>query len=591
QALNNAGICYARLGQFERAVVSQQQAVAIHEGGRRQDYAQALGELGSTFLLQDDLARGMPYLKRALDIARDAELTGDAALWARNLAAASVALGQWDAAARFNEEATRFAPGGARRWFARVTDAQIAAGRGQAEDATRLFREALDAPDQAPAIRWMAYDGLARLAVAAGRPDEAARQYEAALATVEQTRSALLKADYRISFTTRLVFFYRGYVELLMDQGQTARALEVADSSRARVLAERQAVAAPSARARAGVLQRLARDARATLLFYWLGPERSWVWVVSSTGVRATALPPASEIEPLVASHQSAIQNALADPLAGQAGGRLYDALVRPIADQVPRGANLVIVPDGALHRLNFETLPVPGEPKRYWIEDVTIQIAPSLAMLQRASSRGREPSLLLVGNPTPRAPEFPALSYAPAEMAGVATHFARESVTTIEGERASPAAFREAGPERYSVIHFTSHAVANIENPLDSAVILSGPDQSFKLYAREVAQMPLSSELVTVSACRSAGERAYAGEGLVGFAWAFLRAGSRRVVAGLWDVDDRSTALLMDEVYARMAAGDAPATALRAAKLSLIEQGFPKPFYWAPFQLFTVVL
>ena len=61
----------------------------------------------------------------------------------------------------------------------------------------------------------------------------------------------------------------------------------------------------------------------------------------------------------------------------------------------------------------------------------------------------------------------------------------------------------------------------------------------------------------MTVSACRSAGERVYAGEGLVGFAWAFLRAGARRVVAGLWDVDDRSTADLMDAIYTRLAAGD----------------------------------
>ena len=93
------------------------------------------------------------------------------------------------------------------------------------------------------------------------------------------------------------------------------------------------------------------------------------------------------------------------------------------------------------------------------------------------------------------------------------------------------------------------------------------------------------------MSACRSAGERTYSGEGLVGFAWAFLRAGAQRVIAGLWDVDDRSTAELMDALYARLSAGDAPARALRDAKLSLLRRGdnFAKPYYWAPFQMFTV--
>src|SRR4029077_2733625 len=125
-----------------------------------------------------------------------------------------------------------------------------------------------------------------------------------------------------------------------------------------------------------------------------------------------------------------------------------------------------------------------------------------------------------------------------------------------------------------------------------DSAVVLAGPDHAYKLYARDVAEKPLRADLVTVSACRSAGERAYSGEGLVGFAWAFLRAGASRVIAGLWDVDDRSTAELMDRMYARIDPTHPPARALRAPKQALFESGgnFGKPYYWGPFQLFTVV-
>jgi CHAT domain-containing protein/tetratricopeptide (TPR) repeat protein len=605
QALNNAGICYARLGQFERAVASQQKAIELHKGGRQLDYSQALGELGSTYLLQGDVSRGAEYLKKAFDVAAGAGLANDAAIWATNLAAASVALGQWDDAARFNGEAARFQAAGksTRPPYSTVTEAQVAAGRGDDGNAERLFRVALDAPDATPGVKWLAYDGLAQLAANARRPADAARHFEAALQTVEQTRSALLKADYRISFTSRLIQFYDRYVELLLAEGQVERALEVADSSRGRVLAERQNVAAAPARTAAAALKLLARQTRTTLLFYWLGPTQSWVWTVTGDGITATPLAPRTGLETLVASHQSAIQNALADPLAtvNSAGDALYQQLIQPVAPSVAPGSSVVIVPDGALHRLNFETLPVPGTPRHYWIEDVTVQIAPTLAMLRPASRRSPAgtvnrqgeggPSLLLVGNPTPRAPEFPALSYAAAEMGSVTKHFASGGITSLDGERASPAAFLSAQPERFSVIHFTSHAVANLENPLDSAVILSGPDQAFKLYARDVAALPLTAELVTVSACRSAGERTYAGEGLVGFAWAFLRAGSHRVVAGLWDVDDRSTAALMDQVYARMAGGATPAVALRDAKLALIKNGFPKPYYWAPFQLFTVTL
>ena len=88
----------------------------------------------------------------------------------------------------------------------------------------------------------------------------------------------------------------------------------------------------------------------------------------------------------------------------------------------------------------------------------------------------------------------------------------------------------------------------------------------------------------------RCAGSAIYAGEGLVGLAWAFLRAGAGNVVGGLWNVADSSTAEMMESFYAGLAAGQAPAEALRAAKLNLIASGgnHRKPFYWAPFQIHT---
>jgi CHAT domain-containing protein len=266
--------------------------------------------------------------------------------------------------------------------------------------------------------------------------------------------------------------------------------------------------------------------------------------------------------------------------------------LIAPIAGTLKPGTALVVVPDGPLHGINLETLPAPGLPRRYWVEDVEIQVAPSLALLDRPAVRPlASRSLLAIGNPTPREPEFPALRYASTEMSSIVRHFGAGASRSYDGPRASPAALRDAGADQFSLVHFTAHATANRESPLDSSVILSGPDDGYKLYARDVAELPLRAELVTVSACRSAGERIYSGEGLVGFAWAFLRAGAQRVVAGLWDVDDRSTAELMDVMYARLAAGDSPPRALRAAKLALVRNGgvTAKPYYWAPFQVFTV--
>jgi CHAT domain-containing protein len=595
-AMNNAGACYARLGEFDRAVATQQRAVELHERRRAAGpYQQALGELGTTYLLLEDVPRGVQYLKRALAIASDADLTGDAALWARNLAAAHVHVGEWDEAERFNEEARRLTPSdrAGKLVFQTLHAADIAAGRHRYEDAARLYQETLDGAGAEPRMTWAAHDGLAGIALATGRKDRAAVHLEAALDTIERTRSDLLKTDYKLSFVTQLMRFYRTYVDLLVEQGDIERALAVADSSRGRVLAERHGIAPPAA-SNAAAFRRLARQSKSVLVSYWLTPDRSYVWVVDAHGVRMHTLPPAPDIEALVRAHQAAIDDALADPLAapGSAGDQLYRLLVAPIRSSLPRDASVIIVADGALHRLNFESLPVDGASRHYWIEDVEIQIAPSLALLTANRAMPAPPkSLLVFGDPTPRAPEFPALRYASTEMTNIARHFDADRSRRYQGAEASPGAYRESHPEQFAFVHFTAHAAANVDSPLDSAVILSGSGQAFKLYARDVAELPLQAELVTVSACRGAGERAYSGEGLVGFAWAFLRAGARRVIAGLWDVDDRSTAELMDALYARLAAGDSVPRALRAAKLAMLRQGgtASKPYYWGPFQVFTM--
>ena len=94
----------------------------------------------------------------------------------------------------------------------------------------------------------------------------------------------------------------------------------------------------------------------------------------------------------------------------------------------------------------------------------------------------------------------------------------------------------------------------------------------------------------MTVSSCNSAGRRSYAGEGLVGLAWAFLRAGAHRVVAAQSEVSDSAAPLLMDAMYGAIIAGMEPAEALRKAKLELLHSNFKSPRYWAPFAVYGAI-
>jgi len=181
----------------------------------------------------------------------------------------------------------------------------------------------------------------------------------------------------------------------------------------------------------------------------------------------------------------------------------------------------------------------------------------------------------------------------AATEMKRIEQQFEARSETVIAREEADPAAYLAANPQQFAYIHFVAHGVASRTDPLDSAIILSrssAAEDSFKLHARDIIQHPIRASLVTVSACYGSGTRSYAGEGPIGLAWAFLRAGAHNVIGALWEVSDESTPQLMGDLYRGLDRGLSPRTALREAKLAMLHshKEFRKPFYWAPLQIYT---
>lgn len=595
-ALSNAGTAHARLGDFDRALDLQQRAIALHQARDVPIYLeQALGELGHTEFLRGRMEEALRLLSRAREVAARADRPSDTALWLDSSATALIELGRWDEAERLNEESIALKDGvtGASIAPNRVNRAYIAAGRGDHARAIEGFTAALD--DRSPAwIRWQAHAGMAQTMLDTGRIAPALDHFERALAVVETERSTLVRPEYRISFLSRMMHFHRAYVDALVRNGEPLRALEVANASRARGLTDRAGLA-PDARPRAATFVARARRSQTVTLFYWLAPARSFVWTVAPGGVHLLELPSSTTIDGLVARHRAFIEQSLGDPRrsADPPGAALAAAVLAPVLPYVAHGGRVVIVPDGSLHGVNFETLPV-GDDRHYWIEDATVVVAPALSLpgtATRASGRQAPPSVLLIGDPVEGDRALPRLQFAGAEIDGIRAAFASDRVTVHRGADASPAAFLDGTPDAFSIVHFAAHATTSPLSPLDSAIELSaGGDGRYKLYARDIALHTLRADLVTISACRSAGDRAYSGEGLVGLAWAFLRAGATRVIAGLWDVDDQSTATIMTATYAGLAAGLPPAEALRAAKLRLIAEGgnFAKPYYWAPFQVFT---
>jgi CHAT domain-containing protein/tetratricopeptide (TPR) repeat protein len=596
-ASTNLGICYSNLGNFDEARSCLRRGIALlGESGLSSYRMNLLGEIGNTYLREGAANQAIPFYQKALGLARNNQ---DAALWNRNLASAFVATADWDAAEQSNRLAASLGKNAASTAKILSTSAAIAAGKMRYAEACQLYSEAIRIGGENPAVLWESHAGLAETYTTMGDHTAANREFAKALEVIDKSGASVSTADNKLTFFAALNGFYQNYVHALVRRHDNQKALEVADSSRARILSERLSSSRMPVVSGSRDYCSIARQTGGVLLFYFLSPGESYLWVITPAKTYPPiVLPPAGQIQRWVDDYRRFVEQRVGDPLVSesQAGRHLYENLVAPAAILIPRNSRVVLVADGALHWLNFETLPVynvsPGVPPHYWIEDVRLVVAPSLAVL--ATSQQSIPpapnSLLLIGDPLSPSPEFPPLSYAAQEIARIRQHFPGGSQDTFVGPQARPAAYQESQPGRFDLLHFSAHGVANQQSPLDSAIILSKDGDNFKLYARNIIPIHLRADLVTISACRSAGARSYSGEGLVGFVWAFLQAGARNVIAGLWDVTDSSTPGMMDVLYSLIKDGHRPADALRQAKLELIRStgSYRKPYYWGPFQLYT---
>jgi CHAT domain-containing protein len=112
----------------------------------------------------------------------------------------------------------------------------------------------------------------------------------------------------------------------------------------------------------------------------------------------------------------------------------------------------------------------------------------------------------------------------------------------------------------RYRIVHFATHSLLDNQHPELSGVVLSlfdrsGHPQNGFLRLYDIYNLRLASDLVVLSACQTALGGEIKGEGLIGLTRGFLYAGAPRVVATLWEIDDRTTAELMKLFYERMLA------------------------------------
>lgn len=604
--MGNMGWAYHELGDHERALVNFQEAAKEAEIlGAVMDQTLWLNNVGQEMWILGNFQDAEVYYRKALALAESIHSVHEIASVQMNLAYLLFEQKQYDASVQASQQALEAArsnedlPAELDLLF---LNGQLAIQKGDRKEAQRLFLKVESHPAAWPFHHVEAEAVLGDLFDGENQPQLAEHWYRKALATFEKQRTSVRDEASKLPFSGNAEQVYADYTSFLIHHHRTDEALQLIDLRRARTLEEGLESGKTISPASGKVNpQALARKLHGTLLIYFLGPVDSYLWAITGNKTSFVILPKEEEIAAQVKSYRKSILNSkdlLADISTGgtPAGRVLYDELIAPIQSLVPPQGHIFVLSDGALNQLNFETLIAPNPQPHYWIDDVTVANASSLRLLQsfaNHTSRNEQRNLLLIGNPNPPADSYEPLPHAQQEVTVVQNHFPFTQQSILTREHAVPAAYVQSHPERFSYIHFVAHGTASELDPLESAVVLSSAandPQTFKLYARDIVRQPLRAELVTITACYGSGSRAYAGEGLLGLSWAFLRAGAHNVIGALWEVSDSSTPQLMDHLYRGLERGLTPDDALREAKLALLHsQGtYRKPLYWAAFQLYA---
>ena len=195
----------------------------------------------------------------------------------------------------------------------------------------------------------------------------------------------------------------------------------------------------------------------------------------------------------------------------------------------------------------------------------------------------------------------FPALSSVPGELDSVIrTQGAPNGV--VPGEILLDGNFtvekiKKALEQNPPLVHIASHFDLVPGNETQSFLLLGGNDpQGGRLSLADLRDDPAfdfsQTQLLALSACDTAvGDTAGDGREVDGLGDVASNKGAKAVLASLWEVDDKSTGLLMRELYRLWITppGMTKAEALRRAQIALLHSSnsfYSAPYYWAPFIL-----
>ncbi|MGL5833997.1 MAG: CHAT domain-containing protein [Waterburya sp.] len=450
--------------------------------------------------------------------------------------------------------------------------------------------QAINAPELIYQWQWQ----LGRLLKQAGSQD-AIIAYEEAVTTLQSLRRdlATINADVQFSFRDRVEPVYRELVDLLLNPNQGNEPTTV-ELTKARQAIESLQLAELDNYLRQACLNAKVdldrvvdlQDPTAAVIYPIILRDRLEVILKlpKQQLIHYTAYVPQSQVETTL----DELQRNLLEPDTLKNVQRLskqvYQWLIEPGATKLAQSQvkTLIFVLDNPLRKIPMATL---YDGQHYLIEQYAIALTLGLQLVEPKAIETEKLAVLIAGLSQARQ-GFSELKYVEEEVKQIRSTLPNQLL--FDRQFTTQTFQDQINSQPFPIVHLATHGQFS-SNSEQTYVLawdkpIKGNDLNNLIKDRE--QRPTNAiELLVLSACQTATGDKQAVLGLAGLA---VSAGARSTIASLWNVNDASTALMMNQFYQGLVNKKLGiAEAFRQAQLSLLKNPqYQAPLFWSPYIL-----
>ena len=336
------------------------------------------------------------------------------------------------------------------------------------------------------------------------------------------------------------------------------------------------------------------------ILEYFWGDSNLYIFAISKENIRLHNLAKDTLLFHQIDSLKSFLSNP--DHVSISDFARLshmvYNKLIKPLG---PLPEKLTIIPDDLLYYIPFEILisEMPSQQPSYF----------TLPYLNQKHEMGYAFSIALAdkmeGHPVINhqflsvAPSYSGhSSIANSRRSGLQSLVYNQILPEYLGEHwnASTLVGKNATIEQFTrlaskmgYISMSMHAVLNDTLPDDSYLAFSDHLDHYKLEVKDIYQLNLNADLISLNACETGIGKLQRGEGMISLGRSFIYAGTRSLLTSLWKVNDLATANIMISFHQNLEKGYTKSKSLQLAKQHYLQTASIEnahPYYWSAFVL-----